>query len=134
MELVKPKSKLEIQIEGTQKLKTPKWLSRKGLTFFVRYFSQGGMIPIDEYRNGFRISNVEGEQLPEEKRRVYFRHARIWQDLLLKEKSDRGAMNSDSNKVDHVSRHGPTARNQSPASPSSSQKVQNLQTRSGLQV
>ena len=95
MELVKPKSNLEIPIEGTQKLKLPKWLPRYQLTWFVRYFSRGGAYPIDEALNGMRIA-FAGEPLPVHKRKAFFRHARIWQDLLLREKSDRGTMNSDS--------------------------------------
>ena len=111
MELVKPKSNLEIPIEGTQKLKTPKWLSRKDLSFFVRYFSQGGAYPIDEALNGMRIS-FDGESLPEEKRRSFFKHARIWQDFLRRKESDRGTMNSDSTKqVANYSRNGHALRN-----------------------
>ena len=111
MELARPKQNLEIPIEGTQKLKLPKWLPRHELTFFVRYFSRGGAYPIDEALNGMRIS-FAGEPLPLPKRKAFFRHARIWQDWLLREKSDRGTMNSDStNQVANYSRNGHALRN-----------------------
>ena len=87
-------------------MKLPKWLPRHDLTFFVRCHSQAGAYPIDEALNGMRIS-FDGEPLPLHKRKAYFRHARIWQDLLLREKSDRGTMNSDStNTVANYSRNG----------------------------
>ena len=133
LELERPKLNLEIPIRGTEKLKTPKWLSRKDLTWFVRYLDLSGAYPIKDVFKGLRIS-FDGEQLPEEKRRAWFKHARIWQDLLRRKESDRGTMNSDSTNLAHVRGHGFTARNQSPTSPSYSQKVQNLQTRKGLSV
>ena len=71
MELARPKQNLEIPIEGTQKLKLPKWLPRHELTFFVRYFSRGGAYPIDEALNGMRIS-FAGEPLPLPKRKAFF--------------------------------------------------------------
>ena len=122
LELERPKLNLEIPIRGTEKLKTPKWLSRKDLTWFVRYLDLSGAYPIKDVFKGLRIS-FDGEQLPEEKRRAWFKHAQIWQNILRSAKADRVTTNSDSNNLARYKEHGKSFRNTPSNSPRNSQKV-----------
>ena len=140
MELVKPSERLITRkwgyhpIEGSEKRSVPKWIERKDLNHFVRYFSDQGFIPIEKYKNEIRITSLAGKRLTRTQINDLFNHAAIWQKLLLKEKSVRGTYTSDSTNLAHVSGHGSTARDQPSTSPSYSQKVHHLQTRKGLSV
>ena len=111
-----------------------KWIKRKDLNHFVRYHSDRGHIPIDNFKKEIRIISYAGKRLTRTQIDDLFKHAAVWQKLLLKEKSVRGTYTSDSTNLAHVRGHGFTARNQPSTSPSYSQKVQHLQTRKGLSV
>ena len=140
LDLVSPKSRVITRrwylhpIEGTARRGLPKWLSRDDLTHFVCYFTDRGFIPIDKYQKEIEITSLAGKKLFPQQRNDLFKHAAVWQKLLLKEKSVRGTYTSDSTNLAHVSGHGSTARDQPSTSPSYSQKVHHLQTRKGLSV
>ncbi len=122
MELVKPKDRLNIPIKGTEKRDLPRFIDRGDLTFFVRYFSEGGAIPIAEELNGMRIS-FGGQSLSPQQRKAFFKHAQLWQDLLLAE-SGRETFKSDStNQVAQHRSHGRISRDSSSNTPSNSPHI-----------
>lgn len=82
MELVKPKDRLSNPIKGTEKRDLPRFISRSELTWFVRYMSESGAIPLSNIPQ-FMVS-FGGDKLNPQQRKVFFKHAQIWQDLLLR--------------------------------------------------
>ena len=92
MELIQPKSRVITRkwghhpIEGSEKRSVPKWIKRKDLNHFVRYFSDRGFIPIDKYKKEIWITSLAGQRLTRTQIDDLFKHAAVWQKLLLKEK------------------------------------------------
>ena len=76
-------NRFEAHIRGTEKRKLPKWLEpqRSGLTFFVRYFTDNGLVPLSDFRT-LRIS-FEGNPIDVRKRTRWFEEAQAWQYMLL---------------------------------------------------
>ena len=77
-------------IEGTEKRSIPKWIKRKDLNHFVRYHSDRGYIPIDNFKKEIRITSIAGKRLTRTQVDDLFKHAAVWQKLLLKETSVAG--------------------------------------------
>ena len=135
LDLVSPKSRVIKKrwylhpIEGTQKWSLPKWLSRDSLTHFVCYFTDRGFVPIDKYQKEIQITSLAGKKLFPQQRSDLFKHAAVWQKSLLKEKSVRGTMKSDSSSnsgMAYNSSHGRASRNPQTNAPRNSQKVCNV--------
>jgi hypothetical protein len=76
-------NRFEAHIRGTEKRELPKWLEpkRSKLTYFVRYFTENGFIPLSDFRT-LRIS-LEGIPLDPRKRTRWFEEAQAWQGMLL---------------------------------------------------
>ena len=95
----------EISIRGTEERRVPKWLEpkRSNLTWFVRYFTECGAVPLSDFRT-MRIS-VDGVSLDPRQRSRWWQEAQAWQDLLLRESGNR-----DDRNVDCVNNSGTTSR------------------------
>ena len=95
MELSKPKDRRHNFIKGTQKRDLPKLFSRKEFTFLIRMFTEAGAIPISEECKGMRF-DFGGYLLSKNEKRLFFKHADLWQKILLEGESDRVTTNRDS--------------------------------------
>jgi hypothetical protein len=66
---------------------------RSELTWFVRYLTENGCIPLADFRS-MRIS-FQGVPLDPRKRTRWWDEAQAWQDLLLRESGDGDDRNAD---------------------------------------
>ena len=127
--MIQPKSRVITRkwghhpIEGSEKRFVPKWIKRKDLNHFVRYHSDRGHIPIDNFKKEIRIISYAGKRLTRTQIDDLFKHAAVWQKLLLKEKSVRGTHTSDSNNLARYKEHGKSFRNTSSNSKNDTQHV-----------
>ncbi len=111
MELEKPKDRRFTEIKGTEKRDLPKVFSREDFTFLIRMFTEAGAIPISSECKGMRFE-FGGKELSRTERHLFFKHADIWQQILLA-KSERGTMKSDSDNLARYNEHGKNFRDTS---------------------